>query len=300
MSSEQHLEWERRFGKPAAAAAFLAAGLTLASLVYHGSVIKATATRTTADILLSVHRQPSAYLVLAILSSLATVALVPVLVYLFKATSARRPQVPGAALYLAALGPVVFAVVGIVSQLHDTDVAKRFAAGLPTAGAAGDSRARHLAGGAGLVGVQLASALAVAFALVLICVFAMRAGLLGRVMGYAGVAIGALTVLFFGLSTTAEILWLPALGALFLNRWPGGRGPAWETGEAIPWPTTADRRAQLDEEAAAAQGPARSGFTDNGHGKPIPSTPSATAGAAESVASATTHPRSKKRKRKRR
>jgi hypothetical protein len=33
---------------------------------------------------------------------------------------------------------------------------------------------------------------------------------------------------------------------LFLGRWPGaaGRGPAWETGEAIPWPSAAERRAE--------------------------------------------------------
>jgi hypothetical protein len=38
------------------------------------------------------------------------------------------------------------------------------------------------------------------------------------------------------------MFWLGALGALFLGRWPGGRGPAWETGEAVPWPTMAETR----------------------------------------------------------
>ena len=46
-----------------------------------------------------------------------------------------------------------------------------------------------------------------------------------------------------GISTIVQAFWLGALGALFLGRWPGGRGPAWETGEAEPWPTAAAARA---------------------------------------------------------
>jgi hypothetical protein len=33
-----------------------------------------------------------------------------------------------------------------------------------------------------------------------------------------------------------QLFWLSALGVLFLDRWPGGRGPAWEEAEAIEWP----------------------------------------------------------------
>ena len=39
-----------------------------------------------------------------------------------------------------------------------------------------------------------------------------------------------------------QAFWLGAVGLLILGRWPGGRGEAWETGEAVPWPTTAQRR----------------------------------------------------------
>ena len=37
-------------------------------------------------------------------------------------------------------------------------------------------------------------------------------------------------------SPIIQLFWLSALGALFYGRWPSGRGPAWETGEATPWP----------------------------------------------------------------
>ena len=48
-------------------------------------------------------------------------------------------------------------------------------------------------------------------------------------------------------SPIIQLFWLAALVALFTNHWPGGRGPAWETGEAVPWPSAQER-------AAAANG----------------------------------------------
>jgi hypothetical protein len=74
---------------------------------------------------------------------------------------------------------------------------------------------------------------------------AMRAGLLSRVMGILGVVIGVLFVLFQGAGLFAGP-WLVALGSLFLNRWPNGRGPAWETVEAIPWPSATAAPARRD------------------------------------------------------
>jgi hypothetical protein len=70
---------------------------------------------------------------------------------------------------------------------------------------------------------------------------AMRAGLLSRFMGVLGVILGALFVLPLIASPIIQVFWLLALGALFLNLWPGGRGPAWETGEPEPWPSAQGR-----------------------------------------------------------
>ena len=49
------------------------------------------------------------------------------------------------------------------------------------------------------------------------------------------------------------MFWLGALGGLFLGRWPGGRGPAWETGEPDLWPTPERRMGLLQEEAAGEE-----------------------------------------------
>jgi len=62
--------------------------------------------------------------------------------------------------------------------------------------------------------------------------------------------------------------WLFALAALFLDRWPGGRGPAWASGEAEAWPTVSQRNAELkrrrekldrDGDSGEAETPGESG-----------------------------------------
>ena len=63
-------------------------------------------------------------------------------------------------------------------------------------------------------------------------------------MGVLGIAMGVMLILPLGIQPLLQLFWLSALGLLFLGRWPGGgRGPAWDTGEPIPWPSGADRLA---------------------------------------------------------
>jgi len=77
--------------------------------------------------------------------------------------------------------------------------------------------------------------LALAVGLVLVTLNAMRVGLLTRMLGYIGIASGAMMVLFP--LPIVQIFWFGALGFVLLARWPGGDLPAWSTGEAVPWPT---------------------------------------------------------------
>ncbi len=69
-------------------------------------------------------------------------------------------------------------------------------------------------------------------------------------MGVIGIILGALFVLPLIASPIIQLFWLLALGALFLGRWPGGRGPAWETGDADPWPSAQGRFGAPEEEEA--------------------------------------------------
>ena len=71
------------------------------------------------------------------------------------------------------------------------------------------------------------------------CLYAMRVGLLPRFWGSLGMALGAVSFLFFQFA----LLWFVYLGILLLGRVPGGKPPAWEAGEAIPWPTPGDKAA---------------------------------------------------------
>jgi hypothetical protein len=107
-----------------------------------------------------------------------------------------------------------------------------------------------------------------------------------------------------GGAPVVQLFWLIAMAMLFLGRWPQGRGPAWDSGEAIPWPSAADKRDELRGGEAPARG--RSAW-----GRPAAAAapeadedvaddePLHTREAARPRASAE-HPRSKKRKRKRR
>ena len=101
-----------------------------------------------------------------------------------------------------------------------------------------------------------AGTLALAFSYVIIALNAMRAGLLSRFMGVLGIGVGALIVLPLlpqGLPIV-QMFWLGALGLLFLGRWSGGRGPAWETGTAVPWPA-ANRRGQPEQPPEEPEAP---------------------------------------------
>jgi hypothetical protein len=94
-----------------------------------------------------------------------------------------------------------------------------------------------------------------AFALFYACLWAMRLGLLPRFWGSLGMALGIAALIGLVLFTLA---WFLYFGLLVLGRVPGGRPPAWEQGEAIPWPTPGEKAAaelEPGEKAAAELGP---------------------------------------------
>jgi hypothetical protein len=78
----------------------------------------------------------------------------------------------------------------------------------------------------------------------------MRVGLLPRWLGVLGILSGLLFLPFFG-TTTLQLIptfWLVATGILLMERYPNGDPPAWAAGEARPWPTQAEVRAQREQE----------------------------------------------------
>jgi hypothetical protein len=77
------------------------------------------------------------------------------------------------------------------------------------------------------------------FALIYIPLWCMRTGLLTRFWAMLGLALGVSLILvpvgIFGL-----VLWFAAVGAMLARWWPAPLPPAWDAGEAIPWPSRGD------------------------------------------------------------
>jgi len=71
-------------------------------------------------------------------------------------------------------------------------------------------------------------------------------------MGVLGVICGALIVLpILSPLPIVQTFWLGAMALLLAGRWPNGLPPAWTTGEAVAWPSSAQvreaRRRQMQE-----------------------------------------------------
>jgi hypothetical protein len=155
-------------------------------------------------------------------------------------------------------------------------------------------------------------ALALAVGFLIICLHAMRVGLLTRLMGIVGMFSGAtLVVRFLDPPGVIRSFWLVALGLLILGRLPRGRPPAWSVAEAVPWPTQQEIREQREAARREAEGererPARrrGGGVADDNGAPAERTarvpaPRAPQPRRDDTAPGRPHPSSKKRKRKRR
>jgi hypothetical protein len=297
VSHADQLEWERRAGRFAAAAAFLSALLGFSALVVGSRAQGQSRIEDAVDAIVSANHHRGAYLATGFLQAASFVLLGIVLLYLFRAARYRRPAVP------AVLGPLAIAIsvlVGIqtiVSSFNYVHIARdRVIPKLPLPPKAATDLVDHeTLHGSSLtilaIGVSLLLVLAVTIGM--ISMQARRAGLLSQFMSILGVIAGALIVLggFLQLPPMVQYFWLAALGFLFLERWPRpGRGPAWSTGEADPWPTAAEVRAEQDASrlGRAPDPEPEPEEYDGDEDEPV----AAPAGAQ--------HPRSKKRKRKRR
>ncbi len=269
MNREEQLEWEARWSRPAAAAAAAGAFFLVASFAYGVSTLGSGNARGEKAQQLRIDEHAGDLLVIAGLNGLAVLAMGGVLVYLYYATRARRPELQKAALVLAIAGPILYMIVLIALNIVRIDIAHDFAAlgaDEQTNQAAKRLEDDSILPDVGLIG--LAPSLAFGFSFVMISLGAMRAGLLSRFMGILGIIVGVLYVipLLGGGPPIVTIFWTAALAVLFLDRWPQGRGPAWAAGEAIPWPSAMDQAkareaAQSDDapepEAPSAPKPSR-------------------------------------------
>src|SRR3954451_3413904 len=242
---QEQLEWEARVGRIAGLAALLAAGLIVAALGYRIAALPHGANNVR-EFLPDVQAHKNAFLVSGILTGVGMLAFIPPLLYLYAVTRYRRAELPPVTRILIFLGPILFAICSVWFQFRQAHAADQFMASTVKTKKHAEDVLRHST--SAVAGLSLGASIATGLATVLISLNAMRAGLLSRFMGVLGVILGALFVLPLIASPVIQLFWLLALGALFMSLWPGGRGPAWETGEAVPWPSPQRGLQRADEE----------------------------------------------------
>jgi hypothetical protein len=307
---EQHLQWEARQRPRAAIAALLGGLFAFAGAIFNTSALSDAPRPLFVD---SLHQvvQPGPIgsapslrvpqfqffqdhigdvIIGALLLGFASLAAGGALTYLAYAVRHRSERFLRFALFAPFVGGVLTLIGSLLTAVASGSYVDNLLGTSRTVDAIHD--VGHPVGLiAGQIIVQFGG-LTMAAAFVLVSLNAMRVGLLTRLFGGIGIFIGVLVVLPVPLlSQVLQPLWLFALSWLFLQRWPGGMPPAWQTGRAEPWPSAAEMREQR-QRAAAGGAPAK-------RGKPAPEVTGGDAPEAPQRP-AKPHPSSKKRKRKRR
>jgi hypothetical protein len=289
MSPDEVLAFEARWRTRAAIGSAAGAVLVLAGGIGLVTTLSNSKTDELTSQLLFYDHHSSSLLLATIVAGLGSVCMIAPLLFLFRATKARRPQLPNVAVIAAWFGPIAAGLGQIALQIVLLNKAHTFV----TTGAQTYAEAKHLTD-AGILkamqGLVLAGQLSLGFAFVLISLNAMRVGLLTRFMGVLGIIVGVLFVIPLGTLQVVQPFWLLTLTALFLGRWPSGVPPAWKTGKAEPWPTQQELREEREKTKAAQLKAAGKGDPD---AEPEPEP------AAAGASSGPRHSSSKKRKRKR-
>jgi hypothetical protein len=257
----------------------------VALLIESGSGIEVGGLET--EELRSINENESALLYATIARSIGFALMAVPLFFLFKAAQARTDRVRGMLAGLVVLGPVILAVQGMITWSAQTDVAAQF---VEQSAGVGDiySLAENLREDSGglqtAAGLLLPGMLALIFSLVYTPLWAVRTGLLTRFFGTLGMALGASLLFILQIALLGVLCWLVYFGMLLFGRVPSGRPPAWDAGEAVPWPTAGE------EPVAAAAG--ANGEVVEGDATEIPG--------VDENPNAARRERAKRRKRKRR
>jgi hypothetical protein len=227
------VEWERRWARPVAIAAILAAFLFLAGVILQTIGVDRADDATQ---LASSHHHLAASLAGAVLLALGSALFAVPLYYLIRAARHRDDSIHPALVAFAFIGPLLLAVSTIMLWAATDDVAKTFLAGTDhTADTAkrllDDSSLANAARGLGV-----AAALGLVAGMVYISLKAMRVGLLTRFWGTLGMALGVGSALLGLVAFVGLAFWFAYVGFLIGGWLKTGRPPAWEAGVAIPWP----------------------------------------------------------------
>lgn len=242
------LAWEERWSRPVALATFASILLIVAAIVVASQV----GGGGESELLRNVDAHRSDQLISSILQAIGVGLLAAPLYYLFRAARARSERMHGPMVGLVIVAPLFLAVLAVlsgISSLHaasdfvSNEVPRLTAKGIALGSDRADEAAsdtikeaplRSLAAVFGIAG-QIGFLVAMVYS----CLHAMRVGLLTRFWGSLGMALGAVSFLFFQFT----LLWFIYFGLLLAGWAPGGKPPAWSSGEAEPWPTPGEKAA---------------------------------------------------------
>jgi hypothetical protein len=255
-SKEATLAWEARWSRPVAVATLASVLLVAAAIVVASQGIGGS--DGDSELLRNVDAHRSAQMISSILQAIGIALLAAPLYYLFRTADARSEAMRSQLVGVVVAAPLFLAVLAILSGLSNLEAASDFVSNdvprLIENGIALDSDRANDAASDAITGTSLRT-LAAGFGLggqigFVVAMFytamhAMRVGLLTRFWGSLGMALGAVSFLFFQFT----LLWFIYLGFLIAGFVPRGKPPAWSSGEAEPWPTPGEKAAaELDDE----------------------------------------------------
>jgi hypothetical protein len=249
LGRQEILDRERRWARPAAGAAILAAPLYIISVILdQGGDVPTSGLDT--ERYRVIDASSSDLFASTVLRGLSFFLLCVPLFFLFRAAHARSDRVSGAMAGFAFIGPVLLAVQGAMAWVAQTQVASDFVA---QSGPGGDiyTLLDDLVDDSGVFDVAsnllFPAIIGMLVAMIYIPLQAMRVGLLTRFFGTLGMALGA-GMLFIvpAIALLTIAVWFLWLGLMIIDRTPGPRPPAWDAGVAIPWPRPGDEPKDAD------------------------------------------------------
>jgi hypothetical protein len=185
----------------------------------------------------------------SVLAAMAIVALTLVLLLILDATRFRRPQTFKAARPLVLGGGAALAFVSVGHQVASAIQTHNFSVGHDLSNHAVDQALTKGTVNVIVDYVDLLAGLSFAAGMIAVMLNALRVGLLPRWVAILGIFTAVLIFVPLG-GAQLEVIpafWMVIVGILLAGRWPSGDPPAWAAGEARPWPSPAERRAEREE-----------------------------------------------------
>lgn len=254
MSKQAILAWEARWARPVALATLAAILLIVAAIVVARTAVGSGGGESESLRLVQEHR--GAELLSSILQAIGVGLLAAPLYFLFRAAKERSGRVRSQLVGVVVAAPLFLAVLAILTGLATLHAASEFvthevphltAKGIGLGSDKANEAATDVVNEGALrslaFGFWLGGTIGFIVAMTYTSLHAMRTGLLTRFWGSLGIALGAVSLLFFEFS----VIWFAFVALLLLGWLPGDRPPAWQAGEAVPWPTPGEKMAGEDE-----------------------------------------------------